>query len=108
MLASEAAEKDDQLEEAKQVLRDRVSGDPQEGADGLNPVVRYKEAIQRLQSEIQEMFVTSNFLSHQLLHLRQRSVNQRQQKLKKYKKRRRGRHRRLGSADHESSGELTD
>ena len=93
-LTSSLAEKEELLEELQQAMQEKlgVGGKGERGGiagEGeVNPVVRYKEAILRLQSEIKEMFVASNFLNMQLLQCRQRQQNSRLEKMQKHRKRR--------------------
>lgn len=63
-------------------------------------MVRYKEAILRLQSEIREMFLSTNLISVQLMQCRQRQHNSRLEKMAKHRKRRaRLRGKKLGKDD---------
>jgi predicted nucleic acid-binding Zn-ribbon protein len=115
-LSSRSIEKEEQLEEAKERLSEKISGggeDGGEGGGGAGTIIRTKQAIQRLQSEIQEMFLATHFLNNQLLRLKQRSATDRLTKMKKYKKsRRKGKSggRFAHSKDHKGSSdeELTD
>ena len=73
----------------KHALQSKVSGD----SDGsnLNPLVKIKEAIQTLQKEIHEMYITTNFLNHELLQTKKKANVNRLIKMKKKKKQRRQR-----------------
>lgn len=88
-LTSSLAEKEELLEDLKEALQAKVGGGKAGDDDAGNPVIRYKEAIQRLQDEIKEMFVASHYLNNQLLskrkegHYRRLELSKKQQKKRK-------------------------
>ena len=87
-LSSRLTEKSELLEELQELLQEKMGGSSKSGETEANPVIRFKEGIQRLQAEIKEMYLTSSFLSHQLLRCRQRQQISRLERVNKHRRKR--------------------